>query len=139
MQATTLLKVAGMDHIVLHVTDLERSRRFYIDVLGMTVERETQYGPFLNCGVHQIVLFPTRSDAEVPMGLVTIPTSDKVKGGAEFNHLALRLQSGSYEEVKQALEDAGVQVHNRPGDPRCIYIADPDGHRLQLLMADEPR
>jgi len=117
---------------------MERSRRFYIGLLGMAVERETPYGPFLHCGDNQIVLFEA-GEAPLEMGLVTIPTRDVIKGGAEYNHLALRLQSGTYESVKAALEAEGVTVHNRPGDLHCIYIADPDGHRLQLLMPDEPR
>jgi len=27
-----------------------------------------------------------------------------------------------------------VSVTGRPGDDRCIYFRDPDGHRLQLTM-----
>jgi len=47
--------------------------------------------------------------------------------------MALRLESGTYEEVKEYLERHGCTVTGRPGDDRCIYFDDPDGHRLQLL------
>ncbi len=139
MALQTRLKVVGMDHIVLHVRNMESSRRFYIDLLGMPVEQETPFGPFLKCGPNLVVLFEAKADAEVEMGLVTIPTADKIQGGAEFNHLALRLESGEYEDVKAALEASGIEVHHRPADEHCIYIADPDGHRLQLLVPNEPR
>jgi predicted enzyme related to lactoylglutathione lyase len=29
---STKLKVTGINHVVLHVTDLERSKRFYMEV-----------------------------------------------------------------------------------------------------------
>jgi hypothetical protein len=30
-------------------------------------------------------------------------------------------------------------VSGRPGEDRCIYFNDPDGHRLQLMVRDDPR
>ena len=32
------------------------------------------------------------------------------------------------------LEKHGVAVSGRPGEDRCIYFRDPDGHRLQLMV-----
>src|SRR6266849_1323148 len=46
----TQLKVAGIDHVVLHVNDLARSRRFYVDLLGFEVEHEGGSNSFLRCG-----------------------------------------------------------------------------------------
>ena len=37
----TKLKTAGIDHTVLHVKDLVRSKQFYMEVLGMTVKHKT--------------------------------------------------------------------------------------------------
>ena len=51
--------------------------------------------------------------------------------------MALRLASGTYEEVKERLEQFGCEVSGRPGDDRCIYFSDPDGHRLRLLYPDK--
>ena len=119
----TKLKTTGIDHTVLHVTDLERSKRFYIDLLGMKVNHESSWQAFLWCGDQQVALF------EVPAGTSVMP-------GVELNHMALRLESGSYEEVKTHLERHGVSVTGRPGDDRCIYFDDPDGHHLQLLPLD---
>ena len=120
MQATQL-KTAGIDHTVLHVKDLARSKKFYIGVLGMTVNHEDDTHSFLWCGNGQMVpLF------QVPEGTIIDPHND-------MNHMALRLESGSYEEMKEYLEQNGCTVTGRPGDDRCIYFNDPDGHRLQLL------
>ncbi|HZU07963.1 MAG TPA: VOC family protein [Chloroflexota bacterium] len=117
---TTPLRVTGIDHVVLHVRDLARSKRFYTELLGCEVGHESAAQVFLRCGDQLIGLFQVREGAEV-------------HAGSEVNHVALRLAAGDYAQVKAALEAAGVEVHGRTGDPHCIYFSDPDGHRLQLL------
>jgi catechol 2,3-dioxygenase-like lactoylglutathione lyase family enzyme len=115
------LKITGIDHVVFHVKDLPRARKFYVDFLGMEVDHERDWQCFLKCGSQGVALF------EVDEG-------DDVHAGSEVNHMALRLQSGDYERVKATLENAGITVHGRTNDPHCIYFSDPDGHHLQLLM-----
>ena len=122
MQKTELqIKTTGIDHVVLWVSDLAKSKEFYIDLLGMTVAHETDWQTFLWCGSDQIALFQTRGDMET-------------KGGMELNHMALKMEPESYEATKASLESDGVSVHGRTGDPNCIYFDDPDGHGLQLLF-----
>ena len=117
------IKATGIDHVVLWVGDLERSKRFYIDLLGMRVAHESEWQSFLWCGEsNQIALFDAAR-----MG------AGEVAGGREMNHMALRMEPASYEETKARLEAEGIVVEGRRGDPTCIYFDDPDGHRLQLL------
>lgn len=54
--------------------------------------------------------------------------------GNDLNHLAFNVANGTYETLKAELEKHGVVVSGRPGQDRCIYFCDPDGHRLQLMM-----
>ena len=56
-----------------------------------------------------------------------------VSRGTELNHMALRMEPASHEEVKARLEEEGIEVAGRPGDDTCIYFDDSEGHRLQLL------
>lgn len=116
-------KVSALDHIVLHVKDLPRARKFYVDFLGLEVERERDWQCFLKCGSQGIALFEVDDDKDI-------------HGGSEVNHIALRLVSGDYERVRKTLEDAGVNVFGRRNDPHCIYFHDPDGHQLQFLMPE---
>lgn len=118
------LEVTGIDHVVFHVKDLARSRKFYTEFLGMEVEHESSWQVFLRCGSQGVALFEAKNGAEI-------------HAGDEVNHMALRLKSGEYEKVKGVLEEAGIEVTGRRGDPRCIYFSDPDGHRLQLLTPAE--
>ncbi len=122
--ATTALKVTGIDHLVLHVRDLEKAKRFYIDLLGFAVADESSWQSFLSCGSQQLALFQVADGSDI-------------HSGSEMNHMALRLEVGEYEEVKGILEAAGVAVHGRPGDDRCVYFDDPDGHHLQVLTLSE--
>ena len=117
-------QVTGIDHVVFHVKDLLGAKKFYIDLLGMTIDHESSWQCFLKCGNQGIALF------EVDDG-------EDVHGGSEVNHLALRLATGDYAHVKATLENAGIEVHGRKNDPGCVYFHDPDGHQLQLLMPED--
>ncbi len=117
---TLRIRTTGIDHVVMHVKDLPRSRRFYIDLLGMDVDHENEGQLFLRCGSQQLALFARGRP----------PEDDENR---ELHHMAFHVETGSYEEVKSALEAAGVAVNARRNDPECIYFRDPDGHRLQIL------
>ena len=117
---TLRIKATGVDHVVVHVEDVSRAKGFYVDLLGMEVAHEHDGRVFLRCGQQQVGLFKGRQ-----------PASESA--GRDLNHIALQVESGSYEEVKAALEAAGIAVSGRKGDPRCIYFRDPDGHMIQIL------
>jgi catechol 2,3-dioxygenase-like lactoylglutathione lyase family enzyme len=116
-----MIRTSGVDHVVLHVNDVERSKKFYTDVLGMTVYREDDGQVFLHAGQQGVALFRKPGDAPLTTG-------------NDLNHLALSVATGSYESLKAELERNGVAVSGRPGQDRCIYFRDPDGHRLQLMV-----
>ena len=64
---------------LLHVKDLARSKRYYMEVLGMTVNREDAIHSFLWCGDGQMV-----SLFQVPEGTGIDPRND-------MSHMALCL------------------------------------------------
>jgi catechol 2,3-dioxygenase-like lactoylglutathione lyase family enzyme len=118
---STKLKVTGINHVVLHVADVERSKRFYIEVLGFE-DRNIPVGPrmkasFLACGAQGLDLF------EVASG--------DVHGGEEMNHMALSV-AADLDEIVAELSKIGVETSGRT--PRnTVFIADPDGHRIEML------
>ncbi len=121
VKAKLQIKTTGIDHVVLWVKDLERSKRFYIDLLGMTVAHESEWQSFLWCGTQQIALFDASRRGR------------EVQAGSELNHMALLMEPASYEEAKARIEEEGITTRARKGDPTCLYFDDPDGHGLQLL------
>jgi catechol 2,3-dioxygenase-like lactoylglutathione lyase family enzyme len=114
-----MIEASGIDHIVLHVGDVARAKRFYTEVLGMSPYRENERQVFLHAGNQGVALFKGPPDAPA---------------GGDMNHLALNVAQGTYDSLKAELERQGVAVSGRPGDDRCIYFSDPDGHRLQLIF-----
>jgi catechol 2,3-dioxygenase-like lactoylglutathione lyase family enzyme len=116
-----MIQASGLDHIVLHVSDVQRSTKFYTEILGMTAYRENDRQVFLHAGHQGVALFKREGD-------------NQLTAGSDLNHLALNVTSGTYEELKAELQQHGVSVSGRPGDDHCIYFQDPDGHRLQLIV-----
>lgn len=115
-----MIETSGVDHIVLHTGDVERARKFYTEVLGMTVYRESERQVFMHAGNQGVALFKKEGGS--------------LHTGNDMNHLALTVAGGTYESLKAELERHGVAVSGRPGDDHCIYFSDPDGHRLQLMF-----
>lgn len=116
-----MIETSGIDHVVLHVRDPQQSKKFYTEILGMEVYRDSERQVFMHAGRQGVALFKSGAAAPAP--------------GSDLNHLALNVASGTYESLKAELEAHGVAVSGRPGDDRCIYFSDPDGHRLQLIFS----
>jgi len=116
-----MIQATGIDHLVLHVSDVSRAKKFYTDILGMTVYRENDRQVFLHAGQQGVALFKKQGESPLTTG-------------NDLNHLALNVASGTYEALKADLQKHGVAVSGRSGDDRCIYFSDPDGHRLQLMI-----
>lgn len=125
--ATPALTVTGINHVVLHVQDMDRSVRFYTEVLGFEGRRMIG-GPgrkmsFLRCGAQGLDLFEVSGD---------------VHGGEELNHMALGVAADGIDQVVAALEQAGVETSERT--PRStVFIHDPDGHRIEVLPSPAHR
>lgn len=117
---TSKLKVTGINHVVLHVADLDRSRRFYVETLGFD-DRGSVAGmraSFLRCGMQGLDLF------EVADG--------DVHGGEEMNHIALNVDAADTDLLVAGLSEAGIDAFQMT--PRnSVFISDPDGHRIEML------
>jgi catechol 2,3-dioxygenase-like lactoylglutathione lyase family enzyme len=116
------LKVTGINHIVLHVKDLERSRTFYMDVLGFE-DRNISVGSsmkasFLRCGAQGLDLFEV--------------SAADVHGGEEMNHMALSVAVDNLDEIVAELSQCDIATSEKT--PRnTVFISDPDGHRIEML------
>jgi glyoxylase I family protein len=114
----TKIEVTGLDHVVLHVRDLQRSRHFYHDVLGLPIYRERETQCFVRAGGQLVALFE-RKDGEI-------------RPGQGLDHIALDVVDISYEDLKATLASEGIPLEP-PGGEMRPFISDPDGHRVQLL------
>ncbi|MDA1036281.1 MAG: VOC family protein, partial [Chloroflexi bacterium] len=112
-------------HVVLAVSDVERSKAFYRDVLGMELisDRPNQ-GPsaFLSFGTqhHDIALFEAPAGAE--------------RGALGLVHIALQVDGGpeDLKEMMARVQAAGVELTSpvTHGITNSVYFPDPDGNTL---------
>ncbi|RLV55790.1 VOC family protein [Aeromicrobium phragmitis] len=112
--------------VLLHPLDLERSQRFYRDVLGLAVYRE--FGP------------PDRPGVVFFLGSGLLEVSGRGEPAGPPN-LDLWLQVRDVRAEYARLRDLGVEVLREPRtEPWGLiesWIADPDGVRLVLVQIPE--
>jgi catechol 2,3-dioxygenase-like lactoylglutathione lyase family enzyme len=126
MNADTF-RVSGLDHIVLCVRDVARTREFYERVLGMESREERPGKWSLHFGSHKISL----QDAATAPGIAraTVP------GSGNFCVLSHRSVADWLEHLR--LE--GVPVVDGPGERAgavgpilSVYVTDPDGNLVEI-------
>jgi len=127
---TGAIQVAGLDHLVLRVADLDRAIRFYGDVLGCHVERRLEEPKLvqLRAGASMIDL--------VPAG--PAPQSADAAAGRNLDHFAVRIGTFDYPALAAHLRKHGVSVgevrrrYGAEGYGSSVYITDPDGNVVEL-------
>ena len=129
------LRVQSLDHVTLVVHDLERSRRFYVDVLGMAeVERPAFSFPGLwfQAGATQIHLILENPES----GPAGQPAGAREKS-SRHQHFAFRLEDAR--AAAGRLEELGVPFvalpKLRPDGYVQVFVTDPDGHIVELCSA----
>ena len=126
---TPALQVTEINHVALFVTDLERSRKFYMELLGFE-DRTLKVNPGQATNPHQTMSFLVCGS----QGLDLFQgTGGDVHTGKEMNHMAFSVAIDDVDEVSSVLERAGVEALERT--PRnSVFISDPDGHRIEILL-----
>ena len=124
------IKVTGFDHLVLNVSDVERSLRFYCDELGLQPVRVDEWR-------RKEVFFPSvRVDATTIVDLVQLPRS-----GENADHFCLVVQPVDFEELRRSgrfeVVDGPDRRFGARGDGTSLYIRDPDGNLLELRYYDQ--
>jgi catechol 2,3-dioxygenase-like lactoylglutathione lyase family enzyme len=123
-----MFKPLGLDHVVFRVQDQAASQRFYMDVLGCTLDHVNERISLvhLRFGEHYIDLLP--ATAEAPAA---------TPGGVD--HVCLSIHCDDLAAVGAALRARGVAVQGDVAERRgaygtgpSLYIRDPDGHVIEL-------
>ena len=127
--STRPLEFNGNDHAVLRVTDIKRSLGFYVDVLGLSLERIIEdIGIYqLRCGRNLIDL------CVLPAGASLAQSSQR-----GIDHLCLSIR-GDMNEIVEYLAKNGVEtasplreLYGATGFGTSIYILDPDRYMIEL-------
>jgi lactoylglutathione lyase len=121
-------------HTMLRVNDLDASKRFYCDVLGMRVLREKEYpdGKFTLC----FVGYADEDSSAVIELTHNWGKSDYTLGDA-FGHVAI-----GTEDIRAACEKiraAGGKITREPGPMKhgttlIAFVEDPNGYKVELIQ-----
>ena len=119
------LQVTQIDHVSVVVTNLERSRRFYCDILGLKEIAKPRTFDFkvlwFDLGnQHQHLLLKDRPDSSSP------------------RHFALRVPDA--QQARTYFHDHEVPIQETtpiPGADR-FFVSDPAGNRIEIIQWLEP-
>ena len=131
-----MVRVTGIDHLVVSVGDFERSKSFYaslMEFLGFGVEAE--YEGMMGWANGKTLFWISQADAEGK-------THKYRKGDIGFHHYAFRLRSRKDVDALQAyLEEQGAKIVDPAGeyydDYYAVFFLDPDGMKLEGMKYGE--
>ena len=124
------MKLKGIHHIALNVTDLDRAERFYTDILGFSVTHRFSTGLrhiMLDTGNAAIALFEA-PDLEVKAAINLLSEDG-------YLHLAFEASATDFDNIVKELQTKNVKIDNGPvkrGDGESIYFNDPDDNHLEI-------
>jgi catechol 2,3-dioxygenase-like lactoylglutathione lyase family enzyme len=119
------LRITALDHVVLNVTDVERSLAFYTDELGLEPIHVEEW----RRGERP---FPSvRVDEGSIIDLVALPRT-----GENLDHFCLVVEPMDFDALKasgrlEVVEGPATRFGAR-GDGTSIYIRDPDQNLVEL-------
>ena len=133
MNATTAsIEVKTLDHVTLIVKDLELSRQFYCDLLGMREIDRPSFsfgGKWFQVGSSQIHLI-LEHDESGPVG----ENRSTQQKSSRNRHFALEIEDG-YAAAK-FFQDRGIPLvagpQERPDGAVQVFVNDPDGYVVEL-------
>jgi glyoxylase I family protein len=132
------LELAGLDHVVLRVRDIDAMLGFYRDILGCTLAKHNApLGLYhLDAGGSMIDLVTL--DGKLGQMGGAGPGGDLAVGGRNVDHIALKVRDFDAEAIIAHLSAHGltpgeaVTRFGAEGDGPSIYMTDPEGNGVEL-------
>jgi catechol 2,3-dioxygenase-like lactoylglutathione lyase family enzyme len=125
LKFTLLMQLEGIDHVALGVRDVERSVKWYTEVLGFERLHEGMWNgvpTFIGKGNTGIALFPASQEVK-PTGRREI----------RMLHLAFRANKENFLAAQRELDKRGIKFEFQDHEiSHSIYFRDPDGHQLEI-------
>jgi len=130
-----MINTERIGHVVLKVRNLERSRAFYTELLGMDIMMEIP-------AIRAVFLANDRRDHHEIALFEVGPTAEGLRPNQiGLAHVAFRLRNekdlrAAYAEFKEKNVPISFTVDH--GVTKSIYFRDPDGHELEVYCDNSP-
>ncbi len=131
LAARSTLGVKTIDHVTLVVADLQKSRQFYVELLGMDEVPRPNFGfpgLWFQAGktlIHLNIAGPEAGSAGIKYGASKITRA-----------LHIAFQVDDAEAAAKTLRERGVEIivgpRHRPDGAIQLYVLDPDGHQIEI-------
>jgi extradiol dioxygenase family protein len=126
-------------HIAFPVNDIEKSRKFYTEILGCSVGREAERWIDFNFYGHQI-------SAHLVDSLENIPTNPVDGQSVPARHFGLVLEWNVWHKLVENLNKIKVKYLIEPtirfkgevGEQATLFLADPSGNAIEFKSFKDP-
>ena len=129
-----MINLKFLDHVAIHVEDIEKSATWYESVLGLQRVQPKEWQPFpifMLSGKTGIAIFPMKNKTASSFGSLA---------DIRIDHFAFNVDQENFEKAKKRYDELeleyDIQDHHYF---HSIYTLDPDGHKVELttIMVDE--
>jgi catechol 2,3-dioxygenase-like lactoylglutathione lyase family enzyme len=122
---------AGLRHLALNVRHLDEMKRFYVDLLGFSVEWEPDAdNVYLSSGIDNFALH------RAPRSAPSVHAEAVLESSLDHFGVIVR-QPDDVDRWAEFLESRGVTIDAAPrthrDGARSCYFRDPDGNRVQVI------
>lgn len=126
---TDRFRLESLDHVAIAVRDVDASRRWYAEILGLERRHRETWGdvPTMMCaGATMLALFPR------PAGESEEERSRRA-GRPGLRHIAFRADRANFDRARSELERRGIEIEFEDHEiAHSIYFTDPDGFALEI-------
>lgn len=113
----------SLNHLTLAVSDVDRSFRFYVDMLGFTPKARWQQGAYLTLGELWVCL--------------SLDEARQKQTLRDYTHYAFSVTSENFALVVARLRHQGVvEWKSNSSEGESFYFLDPDRHALEIHCGD---
>ncbi len=116
--------------ITLRVCNLERSKKFYGEFLGMLLEREFELP-----GGMKFAFFKADNNMEIEL----IENGNAEEMGLANPGISIGIAVINYDEILKLSRDTGI-ITQEPmvlgGQLECFFVSDPDGMSIQIARME---
>jgi glyoxylase I family protein len=133
-----MIRIKGLDHVVIRATNIAEMIEFYCDVLGCTVERKSSP----EFGLVQLRAGNSLIDIVSVDGTIgRLGGAAPGKDGRNMDHFCVRLEQFEEEAIRAHLSQFGVHGsdlqtrYGAEGNGPSMYVQDPEGNTVELKGA----